>query len=602
LVGATVALYAAGAFVTGAAADTEGAFRIEGVPAGTYRVRLSFVGYVSEVREGVAVQAGQTTDLGAVVLTADAALLGETVVTAERELVEQRADRTVYNVAAQPVTAGGNALDALQTLPSIEVDTEGTLSLRGGQNVAVQINGRPVPVSGAQLAALLRQIPAQTVDRVEVIPNPSAQYEPDGMSGIVNLVLKQNTGRGLSGGATLGGGTAPSAEASGNVAYQRGPWDASGSYGYRYHRFGIDGTSTQVQFLGAGDAAVEQTFGHRNGVGSHLLNGSLDYTPAEGTTVGARGTLGFRGGTADQDVAYVFGPGTAGAAYRTRVTDGDVGGLTADAALTARRETGPGRRLAAEARWTRNDDDRDERFSDAALGAASPSVAWSRASDLVDEGSVQVDAARALGGLQVEAGAKGTRRDIGTARTFSRGDAGAADPGRSGAFSYDESVGAVYAQASRGLGAFQFQAGLRAESAWRNVAPGGGQAPIEDRYASLYPSAFALYTASPGTTVKASTSRRVNRPQAMFLNPTPRFQDTLTVDVGNPALRPEYTMAYELALQYRYVVTVTPFYRRTTDVIRRRTVFDPATGASTGTFQNLDSQDSYGADLTLTPR
>ena len=100
----------------------------------------------------------------------------------------------------QAVTAGGSAIETLQTLPSLEVDTDGNISLRGNQNVVIQINGRPVPVRGAFLAALLRQIPADKVERVEVIPNPSAKYEPDGMGGIVNIVLAEGTDRGLSGG------------------------------------------------------------------------------------------------------------------------------------------------------------------------------------------------------------------------------------------------------------------------------------------------------------------------------------------------------------------------------------------------------------------
>ncbi len=599
LVGATVALYAADAFVTGAAAGEGGAFRIEGVPAGTYRVRLSFVGYASTDREGVAVHAGQTTDLGAVALTASVGHLGEADVTAERELVEQRADRTVYNVAAQPVTAGGSALDALQTLPSIEVDTEGTLSLRGGQNVAVHINGRPVPVRGAQLAALLRQIPAATVERVEVLPNPSARYEPDGMSGIINLVLKQSTDRGLSGGFSLGGGTNPSGQMSGNVGYQRGPWDATASYGFRYDAFTLDGTSSRVQFLDAGEAAVEQTFGLDHGTGSHLLTTTVDWTAAPGTVLGFSGTLGLRDGSADQAVDYVFGPGTAGASSLVRTSDGVVGGQTADAALTARREVADGHRLSAEARYTHTHDDRDERFVDASP-AGPELVTQNVVRDGVGEASAQVDYVRPLGAFQLELGAKATDRRITAERAFWRGSAAAPTP--TNAFAYDETVGAVYAQAARTLGALQLQGGLRAESARREVAPGGGAPPIADRYATLYPSAFALYTLAPGTTLKASTSRRVNRPHAQFLNPTPQFQDTLIADRGNPELRPEYTTAYEVSAQYRYVLTVTPFYRRTTDVIRRRIVFDPATGVSTGTFQNLDAQNSYGADVTLAPR
>ena len=599
LAGATAALYDADAFVTGAAAGADGAFQLVGVPPGTYRVRVSFVGYEAWERAGVEIRDAETTDLGAVTLVPDAALLGEAEVEAEREFVEQRVDRTVYNVAAQPVTAGGNALDALQTLPSVEVDSEGNLSLRGGQNVAVHLNGRPVPVRGAQLAALLRQISASSVERVEVMPNPSARYEPDGMAGIIDIVVKQNTDRGLSGGLTLGGGTNPSAQAGGNVAYQRGAWDASASYGYRYDGSGLDGTSTRVRFDGA-DQAIDQTFGITNGLGSHLATGTLDLTAVPGTVLGLSGTLGLRGGVADQTVGYLLDDG-ADAVPLDRTVDGDVGGLTADLALSLRREIGEGHRLTSEARWTRNDDDRDETFFDVLAGVETRNR--SLADDRVDEASAQIDYVRPLAGVTVEVGGKATHRSLGNDRVFERGSEAQPliDPTLSGAFDYGESVGAAYAQMSRGLGAIQVQAGLRAETAWRDVTPGGGL-PIEDRFTSLYPSAFALWTFEPGTSLKASTSRRVNRPAAASLNPTPRFQDTLLVDLGNPELRPEYTTAVELALQYKFAFTVTPFYRRTTDVIRRRIVFDPATGLTTGTFQNLDAEDSYGVEATLAPR
>ena len=604
----TIALYdAAGAFVTGTAADPEGAFALD-APAGTYRVRISFVGYASLEVAGVAVAAGAPTDLGTIALAEDASLLGEAEVTAERELIEQRTDRTVYNVAAQPVTTGGSALETLQTLPSIEVDTDGNLSLRGGQNVAVHLNGRPVPVRGAQLAAMLRQIPASNVERVEVMPNPSARYEPDGMSGIINIVMKQGTSRGLSGGLTVGGGTAPNAEASGNVAYQRGPWDAFASYGFRYDAFGLYGLSTRATPLDAGAGTVDQTFTLDNDVASHLLTGTLDYTLAEGTTLGFSGTFGLRSGQADQAVVYDFGRGTDAEARSDRTTEGEVDGLNHDAALTFRhRLAGEGHTLSAEARHTRNDDDRDEAFLDRLLatdgtGVLGEALTRSRADDLVNETTTQLDYARPVLGGRAEVGAKGTWRAMDYDHAFERtlGGLPVLDPNRSSAFDYDERVLAAYLQLTRAFGPVEVQAGGRLEATDRALGLEGER--LEEGYVSLYPSAFVLYTFAEGTTAKFSTSRRVNRPQPFFLNPSPRFQDTLIVDVGNPELRPEYTTALELALQYRYVLTVTPFYRHTTDVIRRRIVFDPATGVTTGTFQNLDTADTYGLDLAFTPR
>lgn len=603
---ATVAIYNGdGGFVTGTITDAEGVFLLERVAPGTYRVRASFIGYRSREIEGVDVRPGPPVDLGMIRLEEDVSLLGEAQVEAERELVEQRADRTVYNVAAQPVTAGGSVIETLQTLPSLEVDTEGNLSLRGNQNVVVHINGRPVPVRGAMLAAMLRQIPASNVERVEVIPNPSARYEPDGMSGIINIVLKEGTNRGLSGGLTVGGGSAPGAEASGNVAYQKGKVDAYASYGFRYDTFELFGTSLQTRFLTGGTEFTDQELNLDNGTGSHLFTGTLDYTLAQGTTVGFSGTFGRRAGPRDQAVFYRFQPDVAG--WNTeRLTEGEVDGLNGDAALNFRRQLDDaGHELTGEARYTVHGEDRDEEFTDLLhLPVGAPAFARSSTSENMYEQSLKVDYVRPLGQFRVEAGSKVTMRDLDSERDYLRQQGGAMVPvpGRSTLGEYQEDVYAGYVQASRAFGSFEAQAGVRAEAATRDLQLPLIDEDFSDEYYSLYPSAYLIYNFGPGTLAKAGFSRRVNRPHARTLNPTPQYDDTLIVDVGNPHLQPEYTSAYELTLQYKYFVTLTPFYRHTTDVIRRRVLFDMDTGISTVTFQNLDTQDTYGADLTLATR
>lgn len=648
---ATLALYASSdsAFVTGGAADPDGRVRIDPVRAGRYIARVSYVGYLPRRRADVTIAAGQAVDLGTVELSVDASQLGEAVVEAQREMVEQRADRTVYNVAAQPVTAGGNALETLQTLPSLEVDASGNLSLRGNQNVVVQINGRPVPVRGVFLAALLRQIPASNVERVEVIPNPSARYDPEGMSGIINIVLKENApDRGLVGGITVGGGTLPSGELGANVSLQRGALDIAATYGYRFDRGQRDGTNTrsrtdsvEVLFQNQFDASDQQ---------SHFFNGTVDYTLRPGTTLGLNTTLGYRDSQRDEDVAYELN----GASIAERLTDADESGLNADAALVfrhrfdqaaARRGTqggggmgggmmmrggGPGmgggggarssgsgdggHELSAEVRATLNSRDDAQLYTQTGSlpsdGTAAIPLQRQETDEANSEVYGQVDYTRPIGALRFETGAKFTARTVTNDLVFESDDAGTwvPDAGRSNAFDYDESILAGYVQASRPVGPLEVQLGVRAETASRDFTlrtelP-AGLPPINPdstsfSYQSLFPSAFVTLPLGPGSLVKASYSRRIERPRTFFLNPFPSGSDPLNLRVGNPQLRPEYTDAYELTLQYRYFLTVTPFYRRTTDVIQRSLFVDPATGIQRFTFANFDAQDSYGSDVTL---
>ena len=648
---ATLSLYSArdSSFATGGAADLDGNISIDPVRPGTYTARASFIGYQSVPVATFTVAAGTPAALGELRLAESAELLDEAEVVAQREFVEQQADRTVYNVQEQAVTAGGSAIETLQTLPSLEVDTDGNISLRGNQNVVIQINGRPTPVRGAFLAALLRQIPADKVERVEVIPNPSARYEPDGMSGIVNIVLAEGTNRGLSGGLTFGAGTEVSGNAGANLSYQQGKWDLNGQYGLRYGERDVRIVTSQR--LADGTPLVNQLGVTGSDDLSHFFNGSATYTLAEGTTLVTEGSLGIRSNGSEGVTDFTRNPGAiAGPVQRTTDNDGD--GVNGDIALVLRRQfaagggggeggqaggggrggrggfggfggprggggTQGGHELAVETRYTRNADDGLGLFIDQGVYidpiTGFPSLPFSsQGQDQTnEEASFQVDYTRPIGAAKLEVGGKLNAEWVGSDTEVQTGPDGGTlviDANQTNAFDYDRQIAAVYLQGARGLGPLQVQAGLRAEYAQRafnlsNEIPevyrvGLGADDTDQSYTSLFPSAFVTYAIEPGTLVKASYSRRIERPRTFFLNPFPDLSNPEFVRAGTPDLRPEYTDSYELTLQYKFFATLTPFYRRTTDVIARR-LFTTDDGISIFRPGNLDTESNYGADLTL---
>ncbi len=643
---ATLALYSARdtSFVTGGAADVNGAVRIDPVRPGDYFARFSFIGYETLRMDRFTVSAGTPTDLGEVRLAESSATLGEAEVTARREFVEQQADRTVYNVKEQAVTAGGSAIETLQTLPSLEVDTDGNISLRGNQNVVIQINGRPTPVRGAFLAALLRQIPADKVERVEVIPNPSAKYEPDGMGGIVNIVLAEGTDRGLSGGLTFGGGTNPNGELGANLSYQKGKWDLNSQYGFRYDERSNNSFSTIDNLVL--DRFSDQRGESGNQNQSHFFNGSALYTLGQGTTISTEGSVGYRDGSNDGLTQYLvtFPDQSETATTRSTLTDGD--NLNGDIALIFRRQfpdagaggeggneggggfrggrmgfggprggsgTQSGHELVIESRYTRNEGDDYGLYTDA-LGAGDVTGRQRQTTDqTTDEASLQLDYTRPVGTAgKLEVGGKGTVQTVNNDLTYERemNDQFVVDEGQTNAFTYDQQILAGYLQGAHPVGPFQVQAGVRAELASRSfdllteVPELPGMDPISDAdadqsYFSLFPSVFATLPFGPGTLIKGSYSRRINRPPTFFLNPFPSYEDTTLIRVGNPGLDPEYTNSFDLTLQYKYFATLTPYYRRTTDVISRVVTSDPETGNRVFSAINADSQESYGSDLTL---
>ncbi|MGB3617883.1 MAG: TonB-dependent receptor, partial [Catalinimonas sp.] len=205
---ATVVVKQAGTetLVDGTVTEDDGRFEIKGLAGGTYDVAISFIGYEPTVRRGVEVPVRGALDLGTVKLAALAQTLDEVTVETERLLIEEKVDRTVYNAELDATTRGGDATDVLRRVPLLSVDLDGNVSLRGNQNLRVLINNRPSVLTANNVADALRQIPADQIKSVEVITSPSARYDAEGTSGIINIVLKKNTLEGLTLGVNTGVG------------------------------------------------------------------------------------------------------------------------------------------------------------------------------------------------------------------------------------------------------------------------------------------------------------------------------------------------------------------------------------------------------------
>ena len=638
--------------VTGALSDDAGAFRVEGVPQGQYRVVVSYVGYtthtVPNVRAG-----GGLLNLGTIELEPDVAELEGVEVSAERARVQIQADRTVYNVADDPVVAGGSTTDALETIPSVEVDAEGNLSLRGAGNVAVLINGRPAPVSRDFLGAYLRQLPAGAVERIEVIPNPSAAYDPEGMGGIINIVLKRNTDLGLGGGVTAGLDTRGGYNATLNATLGRGPLNLAATYGFRHDERGGEGTRFRINRYLPPDSitTLAQESDDERGGFSHLVNLSADYTLGGRTTLSASGQAGVRmsddtGLTTylERDAADI-----PTLAYE-RATRGDGTGWNSDVRLgvshdfapvpTGRRQgTGEGERrgggmrgpgggggrgggqrggggagssasghtLTLEARADASANEDDELFTEAYSAGGLRELQQTTSDEEEREASLEIDYVRPIGDYRLDVGFDGefetTSNDFYSETADSTGVL-VPDADRNIAFEYEEFTNAIYTQVARTVGPASVQVGLRAERAQTTftlIDSLGFGHDFGNDYYSLFPSAFITYRVTENDLLRGSYSRRIDRVRTRFLNPFPRFDDPLNLSVGNPELRPQYIDAVELGY-VRYVpwgsLTFTPYWRRTTDVIRRvQRVRDD--GVTVSTFENLAESQSYGLEAVL---
>ena len=602
------------ALVGGGFTKADGSFHIEGLRPGLYTVRVRVIGYAPVVKTGVRVTpAALSADVGRFVLTPVAAELSTVTVTEERSDVALAPDRNSFAVKDMPAATGGNVVDVLRNVPAIEVDGDNKVSLRGNENVVVQINGRMTPMRGDQLGTYLAQLPSSMVARVEVVPNPSARNDPDGMAGIINIVLKENTELGASGGFTAGGGSTGQMNASGNVGYQKGALTLFANYGLMQDKRVTSGYTNSAGLAAGLLPFQESDISGAFAPHSNSLNASADYEVAAHDVLSSSLLVSKRDLTRDNNNSYreldAARTLTSRSLRSSTLKNED---LTLDYTLSykkAAEHQGDG--LTSEFRVNRSRGDGNVLLTDRSLGIDGTSAATTTrlethaTDDVTKNWTLQSDFTRTIAPrTKLETGYKGTLRQLDNQFDVANySDAlGVYVPNvaRTNAFNYDEQVQAVYGVLSRGAGKYDLQAGLRAEQVATRFDLATTSERYDNDYRSLYPSGLLAYNVDDMRQLKVSYSKRVTRPDTRQLNPFGFREDALSIFHGNPALRPEYTHAFELGYQQTYAkgtLQLTPFARRTVNAVRVIRTINNA-GVSTTMFQNVATSDSYGADVS----
>jgi Outer membrane receptor proteins, mostly Fe transport len=613
---ATVELTAsAGGTSRRASTRSDGTFRVEGLAAGHYRVSVRALGFTPKLLPTVDIAPSSlAVDIGTVSLAAAPLQLQSVDVTAQKQTVELAPDRNTYVVRDMPTTRGGTALDVLRNVPSVDVDIDNIVSLRGNSGVVVQINGRPSPLKPAQLGNFLAQLPAGMVDKVEIIPNPSARDDPTGAAGIINLALKQDADAGRSGGLTVAGGTTGQVNVGGNVGYQRGALTFYGSYGFLRDRrpradaiFRQNNYLNPVTYLDESAKRLQLPF-------AHTVTGSAGYKLTDHDELSLDGFYTTRNQHESYDILYR-----------------DLNSARAVTGLSDRNTTGTGHefnfestlgykhtfaekshKLSSELRFSRDGEGGPSSVLSDSLGLdlmplgvadRESQVAWEHPG----ESSLKIDYVRPLtNSLRMETGYKGSLQTIHTTLDTRVFDAASSsfipDATRISDFTYRQLVNGAYGMLDAQRGKLQLQAGLRVERATTQFHLKTTDSTYDNPYNSLFPSALVAYDVDDSHQVKLSYSTRIRRPDDTdLLDPTPHYADPLNLSRGNPYLKPEYVRAFELGLQRtgeRVTLQVTPFFRRTYGAVRTLRTIDTA-GVATRTFANISTSDSYGSDATV---
>lgn len=613
LVSATVALWTAEAeeLVAGTITGEDGEFEITDIPYGSYDLEVSFVGFEAQ-RVTVELSSAQSqVVLPDIRLYPDAQTLDEVRVEAEREYMEVAVDRMVYNTAEQLVSIGGSASNVLENIPSVEIDLDGNISLRGNQNVAVMINGKPSPMTGDALTSFLEGLPSDIVERVEVIPNPSARFEPEGLAGILNIVLQEDRDPGLTGGVSLTAGTQRNYNASANINYQTGRLGFFGSYGFRSGTRQNEGWRFRENRYDEPLSFIDQdNFSHSDRL-SNTVNARFDYDLTRRNTISLSGILSHRTRDGHGETEYrLLDEHEDLTNHYIRGNHGDRTDLNMDVRLRFDHIIDRGsHELTAEISFDNEREEDVQHFEQEVVQVLSPDARlhdeletsledarereWSVEIDYVrpfrEEGQIEAGYHFDFETLDSESFAEVFDEAVGIWRP---------DIQRNNQFRYGEQIHAAYGIMGTSVGRFGLQAGVRAEHARTKFDLSDDSSAHRNRYVSLFPSVFLSYNISDARSIRASYSKRVRRPRTWQMNPFDNNRDPLFRRQGNPQLMPQYVHSLEASyVQFtqRTSLTLTPYFRRTVDVIRRIERVDEQ-GVTISTFENLDTSDSWGIE------
>lgn len=538
------------------------------------------------------------------------------VVTSDSTAMRTSIDRRSYSVANDLSARTGSIADALRNIPSVEVDVQGNVSLRGDANVTILIDGKPSgQFNGDGKADALQSLPADSIDRVEVMTNPSAAYRPDGSAGVINLITKKTQKPGVNGSVRANVGSDGRYNLGASATRRAGKLTLSGDVGYRYDNQSFSQTTEREVFSTASQTFLgsRQAADFDNSIGGLNLRGGLDYDLDKQNRLSAE--VRYRGFNFDMDGVEAYqGRNAAGVVDRAfrRATHAQADrGNTAVTADWRRQLKGAEHELTAHVEYEVTDFSRDSRaFADNTPGADvyetyGFGAEQKRANFKLDYTKPLPGESKLKTGLDLET----TRNDYDNHAASGAMPGGlVVDPSRTNRFLYDQDVYAAYVTYERPFGDFTVQGGLRLEQVEIETDQVTANLKGQNDYFRVYPSLHTGYKLSDTQTLSANYSHRVQRPQPQDLNPYPVYQDPQNYFAGNPNLKPQETHSYELGWQYRkgpasYLATAyfRQSYKAVTSVTR-----DTGGGVLLTTRENLGESRNGGLELVangrLTPK
>lgn len=594
--------------IAGIVAGEDGKFELPNLKYGNYYLEVDFIGYYKKTISNIKVnKKNKIKDLGTILLNQSAASIDEVEITGERNFVEYKIDRKVINISKNINASGGTIVDALENAPSLQVDIDGNVSMRGSSNFIVLIDGKPSVLDANDI---LQQIPASSVESVEIITNPSVKYDPDGTTGIINIIMKKEHRSGFSGivNTSIGTGDKYSADFLLNYRVKKFNFYIGANYGDRTY----SSTGNSLRETNVGDtvnflSSVSERSHNRN---YYSLKGGLDYSINDKNIISASGKYGYFGFemiTGSQNKEYSLPISTS--LYSENIGTYEVSGELFSGTIDfTHKFNKKGHEIYASAEYsgrlgglnnlvTENITNND--FSEIINTSIYKSF-QNREKKII---RLKLDYSYPINEkMKLEAGLQSRLRTTPgdyilenyISNTWVKDDALSND------FLYERNIYSAYSTLSGGLLGIEYMLGVRGEYTDRIIEQKTSGNSYPYTFLDFFPSLHLTKKLSETQQLQASYSRRVNRPRHWYLNPFPTYSDAYSENIGNPELLPEYIDSYELSYNKRIKSSsfnINAYYRKTNNKITRVQNL-MADGRILNTFENLNNETALGTELS----
>jgi outer membrane receptor protein involved in Fe transport len=597
--------------ITGGLTQENGNFTIKGLALKKYTVEIQFIGYKKITQEVTLSESNKTANLNTIAIEEEAVQLAGVEIVKERSTIEQKIDRKVVNVGKDLIASGNTASEILNNVPTVSVDPQTKeLSLRGNSNVRVLIDGKPSNIDAAQL---LQQIPSSSIKQIELITNPSAKYNPEGMSGIINIILHKNSQEGFNGSINSGVtfGITPKTNSALNLNYKVGKVNFYTNYGLNHGKNANEGYINSYRPL----FENKQEFGGDNLNTSHLVKLGMDYYIDE------KNTISFY---TNQNLVNGSGDGYTNINYSSlllrdsqQLSDSETDNYTQTYDLAYKHDfTKKGETLDFQANFSNTDSPEN---SDYLLNQINPNSTRVTTNDIerdTDYLQINVDYVNPLSEtVKLEVGAETRIQKITNNfdETISEPSEAYNRVGNSN-FVFTRNIHSFYTNIGKQWKKWSVQAGVRLEQYeidgdFENVVTSStpseninDQSTIEDDIFAVYPSLFFNYKASDKDSFNFNFSRRVDRPSIGQISPIREWTTPLVESRGNPALEPQFTNSFEVNYTRTTKigsVTAGVFYRQINDEIGRVIYKNPDNvNQDIISYDNFDDNNTVGTEIS----